>query len=90
MAISDSDKAKCTIAPRLGVSNGSLRLVLGSIGLRSFLYCSMASSKDWLNSVLISTVAIGKPLIKNTRSKMPASLEGWYLSCGTTRKILAL
>lgn len=41
MAIADSGKAKGTIAPQFGVNRGSLRLVLGSMGLRSFLYCSI-------------------------------------------------
>ncbi|MCY1306237.1 hypothetical protein D9M70_560880 [compost metagenome] len=67
MRMSLSLMAKCTTAPRLKVSSGSVPPLLRS-GLRSMRYCCMAACTDWVKSVFSSTVATGRPLMKKTRS----------------------
>src|SRR5690625_3871309 len=87
MKISLSLIAKCTPAPRCCVNNGSER-PLAFFGFRSRLYCQIAASTLCVKSVFNSTVATGKPLMKNTRS-IELALSTLYCTCGTTRRMFA-
>ena len=64
--------AKCTTAPRLKASSGSARPVLALRGGRSSRYCAIAASTLCVKSVSSSTVATGRPLMKNARSMRSA------------------